>query len=152
YTYQLDASNILTVTYLDPLGRAWTHASDAVRDVLRTIDPLGNRTTYGFRNYRLFNATDPLGNLASYAFDGNGFQTASKDALGDRWTFTRDQFGNLLTAVDPLGNVTSYSFGSTPSLRQVVTLMDARGFITSFTYLASGLPQDIEDPLGNFAT
>src|SRR5439155_17397446 len=86
------------------------------------------------------------------AFDGNGFQTAAKDALGNRWTYTRDQYGNLLTAVDPLGNVSSYSYGSTPSLRQVVTMMDARGSVTSFTYLASGLPQDVEDPLGNFRT
>jgi RHS repeat-associated protein len=152
YTYQTDGAGTLTTGYTDPLGRTWTQMTSVNQNPMGRIDPLGNRETYTYLNYLLFNSMDALGNTTSYAYDGNGFLRATRNALGNRWTYLRDGYGNLLSEMDPLGAITTYSYGSDPSLRQPVTVMNALGSITTYGYLASGLPQSVQDPLGNIST
>src|SRR5207248_505718 len=80
----------------------WTHVNSADSNLLKAIDPLGSIQTYGYLNYRLFEATNALGNATSYAYDGNGFVTAARDALGNRCKvpiFSRRFSGNSVRSL-----------------------------------------------------
>jgi YD repeat-containing protein len=127
------------MTYNDPLGRIWTHVTSGRRLRLRDIDPLGNRWSYSYLNYRPISMTDPLGRTTSFVYDANGLVIEVENALGNQWFYPRDEFGNILRVVDPLSRRTTLSYGETPEFRQPVTVMNALSEITTFSYLANGL-------------
>ena len=151
YTY-VTAGQVLQTGYTDPLGNTWTHLSSGGIPTGQ-IDPLGNTQTYVYQSCRPVGITNALGYTTSYSYDVYGFATGRQNALGNRWTYTRDPSAHVvLTAQDPLGYVTTYSWGASPTLRQLQAITDPLGNRTTFGYLASGLPQYRQNQLGHFTT
>lgn len=70
YTYSLDGQQNLTARYADPKGGVWTQTTSAIGNPTGRVDPLGNRETYSYVNYRPLEMVDPLGNSTSYSYDG----------------------------------------------------------------------------------
>jgi YD repeat-containing protein len=151
YTY-VTAGPTLQTGYTDPLGNTWTHLSSGGIPTGQ-IDPLGNTQTYVYQSCRPVAITNALGYTTTYSYDTYGFQTGRQDALGNRWTYTRDAGAHvILTAQDPLGYVTTYAWGASPALRQLQGITDPLGNTTTIGYLSNGLPQYRQDPLGNIRT
>lgn len=148
YTYLQDASGVVTMVYRDPLERVWTYTSSGTGQPMGKIDPLGNQETYLYENFRPKAYIDALGNVTTLVHDGNGRLRVTEDALGNRTTRMVDGYGNVLAVINPLGCIMTFSYGADPSLRQMATMQNALGHITTYGYTAWGAREFEEDPLG----
>ena len=95
YTYDSTAGWVDTVTDVDTGVKTFVRNADG--RVLEEIDAMGNKTTatYAVNGDRL-TLTKPKGNAPG----GSGFT----------WTFTYDQFGQILTATDPMARVFEFDY------------------------------------------
>ncbi len=120
-------------------------------------DPLGNATTYTYdAANRQTEISDPLGNTSSYAYDGNGNRTSMTDAVGIVTRYEYDALSRLSAVVenyvagagsDAETNVrTEYTYDGVGNR---LTIKDANGNTTTFTYSATNLLASEEDPLQN---
>ncbi len=80
---------------------------DSVGEIIRTVDQLGQATTFGFAAVigRNTSVTDADGNTTSYTYTTAGRRASVTNPMGGRTTFTYDNRGNLATVVSPRGNV-----------------------------------------------
>jgi YD repeat-containing protein len=150
YTYVRTGPTLAT-GYKDPLGRTWTHLTSGGYPSGQ-IDPLGKRQTYVYASDRLQSVKNELGYVTTYSYNSSGLLVGQQDALGNRWTYTRDSFTNIVTEQNPLGYITSYSYGASPQLRQLTTVTNPLGQRTTYGYLSNGLLQSVQDALGNRVT
>jgi len=130
----------------------------------------GNQTLTYDANGNVSTITDGLNppNTTAFTYDANGNVT-SKITSPDggtttyKWTYTYNQFGEVLTAVDPFGN----SPGHSPGPHRTTNTYDSKGNLltttlpsagtvgtvtTTFGYDAYGELTSVTDPLGNPTT
>jgi len=142
------------------------HFTERMRP-LRSVDPLGRRTTFTWDPFDNRTAeTDPLGRTVRYRYDAAGNLTAVErpdgtvtttswneqrrpvttvDADGARVEREYDTRGNLVAVVDPLGARTRFRYDDRGRLMAVT---DALGQVTQVETDAAGLPATVVDPLG----
>ncbi len=103
-----------------------------------TLDAYGNRQ----------GITDPNGNTVSYTYDGSGNVLTITDAVGT-WTYTYNNFAEVLTAKDPLNNTTTNVYDNNGNLTSTTT---PTGSQTQFMYSSNGELMAITDPRTNETT
>jgi YD repeat-containing protein len=112
-------------------------------------DAQGNRTS----------STDSLNHVTSYTYDSVGNVLTKSQPLDNNttltWTYTYNQFSEVLTATDPTGHVTTNTYDSNGNLLSTTTPApdgSHPGSTTRFAYDAKGEPTQITDSLGNVTT
>jgi RHS repeat-associated protein len=137
--------------------------------VTEQLDPLGNRTTFGWDLERqIATRTDARGNTWTEYYAGNVLLEQT-DPLGNAWLYDYDQQLRLTAVTDPRGNTTTYAYnelgeissetGPAPSnhTRQwqwdtdrhlLTSYRDRNGKVTTYTYTEAGLPESITTPTG----
>ena len=125
----------------DALGRKTTRYPDSIGRVISVVDPLGNRTLYGYDPMnRVTSITDALGEVTTlvYDLDGNlkkvtdarsgltqfGYDTSDRetsrtDALGQTETFGYDLNNNLTGHTDRKGQSQELNYDQLNRLAQV---------------------------------
>ncbi|MBA3688501.1 MAG: RHS repeat-associated core domain-containing protein [Chloroflexi bacterium] len=172
-TFAWDATT-QTSTFTDANGGKWVDAYS--RNVLmRSVDPLGNTTRYGYdSNASVTTITNPRNLTTQLTYDTAGnlltrtapsplsyVETWTYTALNDvatytdgrtnQTTYTYDAAGNLITVGAPLGAITQY--GRDPAgTGLLVTTTDPRGKTTTYAYDSQANLNLITTPLGNKTT
>jgi RHS repeat-associated protein/uncharacterized repeat protein (TIGR01451 family) len=134
----------------------WTYGPGGLVSI---TDADGNTRQFFFDGRALVKTVDPLGNATSYGLDGRLNLTAVTNALGQVTSNTYDSHGYLTSSTDPAGGTVAYSYTAGP-LEQMATVVDANGNTTSYsydgrgnllaiTYPDSATQQFSYDPLGN---
>lgn len=145
------------MTVTDPNGNATSTDYDAAGNVISVTDPLGNVTSYTYdAAYRQTGSTDPLANTTSFGYDPNGNRTSMTDPAGVETRYEYDALNRLVAVVE------NYVAGATPDADTNVrteytydgvgnrlTIKDANGNTTSFTYTATNQLASEEDPILN---
>jgi YD repeat-containing protein len=147
-TYQYDLTRNLETSRTEAAGSAQA----------RTI------TTQWHAQYRLptvvaepkrltTNSYDTNGNLLTKTIqatsDANGSQGANATTVGHprTWSYTYNQYGQVLTATDPNHNTTQYAYDGQGNL---ITITNAVGHVMSYSnYDANGRVGRITDPNGS---
>jgi YD repeat-containing protein len=79
---------------------------------------------------------DPLGNVSSFSYDpASLLLTQITDLQGETWTYSYDTAGNLASATDALGQTRSFTYGVD---NRLTAMTDAAGNTTSYSYDSSG--------------
>jgi len=134
----------------DPLGHTTQSTYDVYGNRLSTTDPLGNTTTYANDSEgRVVAVTDAMGETTQFAYDGPDLAQVT-DPLRRTGTFSTGLFGpsggRLVTSTDPLGHVNQYQYSP---LDQLMSIVDAVGGSSSFTYDTDGNLFTVADPNHN---
>ncbi len=117
-TSKFDAMNRLLKS-IDPLGDATSYFYDGAGNNTGIVDPMGNATVYTFNAAgEQIGVSVPLTGSGSntvfstttYTYNAAGYKITKTDALGNTWTYTYTNRGQLSTVTDPLGNQTSYGY------------------------------------------
>jgi RHS repeat-associated protein len=111
--YQVGGKSIgLLQSITDPLSHVVTFVFDTTtRRRLATVDPLGNRTSYGYDAAGNVNTvTDALGRVTSVVYDGLRRPLTVTTPDGGVTSVVYDALGDVLTTTDPLGHVTSIAY------------------------------------------
>lgn len=107
---------------------------DALSQVIKTTDALGNFTTFIYdAEGNLCEETDKNGNRIKHEYDKKGQEIKTTDALGNVFTYVYDADGNQIESKDPAGNKTTTQYNA---FSQPVKEVDARGFLTEYVYNA----------------
>lgn len=107
---------------------------DALSQVIKTTDALGNFTTFIYdAEGNLCEETDKNGNKIKHEYDKKGQEIKTTDALGNVFTYVYDADGNQIESKDPAGNKTTTQYNA---FSQPVKEVDARGFLTEYVYNA----------------
>ncbi len=147
--------DLTSVAVPAPRGGVWRRWLDGAGRVVRTTDPLGNRTQIISNALNLpTQVTDALGGITALAYDGNGNLTGLTDARNHTTTFAYHNADQLQTRTDPLNRAESYGYGGPGRLtsftdrknQQVALSYDARHRITSVNYGAGGTVTYTYDP------
>jgi RHS repeat-associated protein len=105
--------------------------------LVRSIDPLGNVTLFGYDNAsNQTGVTDPLGHESTATYDEMHRPLSTVDALTGETDFDYDDTGNLYTLTDPVGNVTTYAVRD--GLNRVLTETDPNSNDTTYVYDGNG--------------
>jgi RHS repeat-associated protein len=143
-----DASGIQTLQYTlgHPTGfvnganETLTRTFGVAGQVLTSVDPLGNTTTYQYDGaLRPRYVTDPLQQVTSLTYDAIGNLQSVTDARTGLTAFTYDGMGRVKTRTDPLLRVESFVYDASGNL---VQWTDRRGLTTTYRY--DGLNRRIE--------
>ena len=141
---------------------------DALGNTVKTVDALGNATSYGYtvdsllREIRYANGatltakydlagnmiseTDPEGHTTAYEYDPVGRMTAVTDALGNTTRYDYDAADNLTRVTDALGHVTSYTYDA---LGNLTSETDALGNTVKYSYTPEGWLETVTDAEGH---
>ncbi|MGE5529142.1 MAG: transglutaminase domain-containing protein, partial [Patescibacteria group bacterium] len=138
YSYDGDGNKLMES---DPDGNVTYYNYDAYGNVTAVTDALGNvtRTTYatGLPSRDLpATTTDALGRVTRYAYDSRGNLKGITDALGNSFSLTISTNGLLESFTDPTGAATSFTNDPTTGLP--LTMTDALGNVTTYTYDSAG--------------
>lgn len=182
YTYD-DAGRRLSMvsargncTGCTPSDYTTAYEYDAVGNLTKITDPLGNTTQYGYDDLnRRVSMTDPRGKTTGYAYDGAGnvasitnplsktasavynevrWPTSQTDYRGKTTTFTYDNAGNRLSATTPLGNTTTWAYDDDGRRTSKVTPLGncsgcmASSYTWTYAYDNSGNQLAEANPLG----
>ena len=109
---------------------------DAVGNMVESIDPSGNRTSYEFDSFnRVIKITDSLGNITQNTYNKNDKVTQSvlTGANGKIVTtnYSYDSDNRMLSETNALGETESYTYNN---LNQVVSKIDKDSGVTLYTY------------------
>jgi RHS repeat-associated protein len=105
--------------------------------LVRSIDPLGNVTLYGYDDAsNQTSVTDPLGHESTATYDAMHRPLTQIDALSGETDYDYDDAGNLYTLTDPDGNVTTYAVRD--GLNRVLTETDPNSNDTTYVYDGNG--------------
>jgi RHS repeat-associated protein len=142
YSPNTDTGLVQSVT--DALGQVTTYAYDAHANLTSVTDALGNTVSMSFDELaRLTSSVDPRGNepgadpddyRTTFAYDGE-LPREVTDPLDASVTTTYDALGNVLSVTDALGKVTNYSYDAASRL---TTVTDPDGHATTYDYDAVG--------------
>ncbi|MBU1045321.1 MAG: hypothetical protein KJ915_13110 [Candidatus Omnitrophica bacterium] len=160
------------VTYSD--GKSKQFFYDAVRNRIKKIDENNNEWNYTYDGLnRLQRETDPIGNSIEYYVaverdhyakwsqkidkNGNtwtreincGSVMSETDPLGNKVSYTYDEFGNQLSKTDAKGNSSNFVYDASGNM---TASTDAEGNTIQFTYDAVGNMLSETDALGNTIT
>ena len=153
-------------TVQDSLGNESVYHLNALRQIVRVVDPLGHSVTSEWDRYdRLLARTDAVGNTTRYRYDeaghvveiveptgstrslvynGFGLSTSVSDGVATT-EYTYDARGNLLAETGPAGTTrTTYD-----AYGHLASRTDATGATSVITCNAAGLPIAVVDPRGN---
>ena len=136
FTY--DAEGRLSTTAHDGGAEKNTYTY-AAGGQLSITDANGNTSKYFFGERALVKTVDPLGNATTYSLDANLDLVAVTNALGQTTTNTYDANGFLTSSTDPAGNTVAYTYTQSGPLEEASSVRDANGNTTSYQY----------DPQGN---
>lgn len=175
--YSYDAvGNQLAVT--DPRGQTRKTSYDALNRPVAASDPNGNKTVTSYDAVgNVIAVTDQLAHVTRFTFDALNRQISVKDPLGEVTEFSYDEVGNRIATKDANGVVIGYEFDQLDRLRAVVenqrpalapdhetnvrteytydpvgnrlSITDANGHMTEFSYDALNRLVSEQDPLGN---
>lgn len=167
---------------VDPRGGKTMYTFDAANETSQVKDPLGGTVTYSYDgNHNSTCVTDQLNHRTASSYDARGnliqlIDAANTDANcalitnGRKWTYTYDQFNNVLSKTDPLGNTTTSVYDAsgnlvsvTNALNQTMTfVVNPDGTVasatnpfnatTSFDYDAYGNQITVDDPMSHETT
>ena len=146
--------NLSSVT--DYAGATTTFTYDALGNRTDQTDAAGNTTTftYDFRG-NLLSVTDPLGHTTTYSYDFNGNRISQTDANGNTTNFEHNFQNQVIQIQDPLSSLTQFNYGSSGcgscsgGVDKLLSVVDANGNTTSYTYDSLGRLISETDPLGN---
>ena len=153
YTYDTQG-RVSTKTYLSNKTTTWNY--DPGNRKTTVTDPLGNDTVYEYdTESNITKVTDPLGNATTYTYQ-QGMMTSRTDPNGNTTTWNYDLNNanirsrlNLLSLVDASGNTSSFTYSAENNL---LTSTDALGNVARYTYDANGNLIRQVDPLGSMLT
>jgi RHS repeat-associated protein len=160
-----DNVGLTSTRQFDSMGH-WTTASDsvhgssvkfdedAVDNLVRRRDPLGNILSYSYdSDGNRTGAVDQNGNSFTYQYDGANNQIATIFSDGSTYSRTYDFRGHVLTATNPAGNISRYTYDKAGQLTKMV-FGDGRPDATtlSYTFDAVGRPKTLTDGRGNTTT
>lgn len=125
-----------------------THTFNELGHITSESDPNGNATTFTYC------ATGPC------ALGGNTYASDQLEFVTDpsglhAITFSYDALGYVHSATDPLGLTTVYTYtsGTSPGAEDLVSVTDAAGRVTSFSYYpGSDLVETVTKPTGASVT
>lgn len=175
YTYDAVGNQL---SFTDPRGHTTTTAYDALNRAVSSTDPNGDTTTTTYDVLgNVVAITDPTGATTGFTYDALRRQVSMTDPLGNPTLFEYDAVGNRTGVVDANGVVTRYEFDSLNRLTAVVenylpaatsdaqanvrteytydglgnriSIVDANGHVTQFSYDALNRLIRESDPLGN---
>ncbi len=100
-------------------------------------DPNGHSIVHYYGDGQLLEVADALGNAEYDAWNSHTL-TQKQDRLGNKWNYTYDSMGNVLTAADPLSHTTTYTYNAdnkpltitAPSGRSAAGTYDANDNLT----------------------
>lgn len=136
-------------TITDASGQSTTFAYDGNNRISSVTDPAGRSVSYGYDNAgNLTSVTNISGFETAYSYDGDHNLTTLTDPAGHRTFFTVDAL-NRLESISQEGGANSLTYQyEVPSPNQM-TVTDAPGNETIWTYDNNGSVTAITDPLGN---
>ncbi|PTX47999.1 YD repeat-containing protein [Melghirimyces profundicolus] len=121
--YQTDLNGYVAdlTKKVSPENREWTFAYDAVGNLIRVTDPMGNATPLKDGDYetsytydpagQLLTATDANGNTTTYSnYHPTGYPETITDALGNATTTAYDERGNVVSITDAKGKESTYTY------------------------------------------
>lgn len=121
----------LSVTETDPLGRTSTLRTDAVGNVLQSVDAAGAVSAYEYDALgHLVKARDAAGSETSIAYNLGGLRTRLADPDAGTWTFTYSALGELTSQTNARGQVTTFTYDL---LGRPVTRSEPEG-VTTWTW------------------
>ncbi|MCG2711355.1 MAG: DUF6531 domain-containing protein, partial [Candidatus Omnitrophica bacterium] len=139
WNYVYDEWNCLR-SEADPLGNAtqWFVSSEGENYTKWSakIDKNGNTWTRDIENGTVMSETDSLGNKISYTYDQYGNVSSQTDARGNSSLFVYDENGNMASKTDAQGNTWQYGYDSVGNL---ISETDPLGNTISYQYNKSGL-------------
>ncbi|MCG2710886.1 MAG: DUF6531 domain-containing protein, partial [Candidatus Omnitrophica bacterium] len=158
--YFYDAFRTVIKT-IDENDNEWNYVYDDLNRLRKEIDPLGNLTewvisaekqyyskwsakidkngntwTRDIENGTVMSETDPLGNKVSYTYDQFGNMLSKTDAREAGSFFSYDEFGNMASKTDAEGNTWEYSYDTVGNL---ISERDPLGDIISYQYNKLGM-------------
>jgi YD repeat-containing protein len=126
--------------------KLWAYEKEL--NVTSMTDALGHVISFTYEDGNLKTATDATGTM-TYTRNQFGFVLTRTDQLGGVTTNTYDANGNLLTTTDALNHETTFTYDSHGHL---LTVEDARNKTTTLTWDTSGRLSELEDALSNSTT
>jgi RHS repeat-associated protein len=137
----------------DAEGRETNYAIHSTTgDLLETLDPVGNRTRYGYDEHgRLQEVTDPRGYVTKHrAWDSFGNAGEVEDPLGNVTTRTFDLRGRLGRQADTMGRETSQTWDGLDRLVRSVRTAggDSDDEVTETGYHAGGEVRSVRNANG----
>jgi len=162
YQYKYTEGGRVT-TIVDPLGRESKIIKNDFGWVIKDIDAAGNEIEYHYEDGR-GNMTKKVekekradGEFDEYVteYKYNSFNKVEKvkDPLGNTWTFTYDQRGNLAGSLDPEGNKITHTYDEFG--RRLITekhLLNGEKVVTEFSYDNANNITSIKDANGNITS
>ncbi len=150
------------IKVIDENNNEWNYVYDELNRLQKEIDPLGNSTqwivlngdTESFNKWstkidkngnkwtrEILNGTvmseaDPLGNKVSYTYDQWGNMTSMTDGRGSTSVYVYDENGNMTSKTDAQGNTWGYSYDTVGNL---VSETDPLGNTISYQYNKLGM-------------
>lgn len=159
------ATNCATciATATDNIGRSVSYSYDTSKRLISVTDMVGNTEQYGYTDpadlTRMTTITDKRGNLATAnVYDSSGRVTKQTLADGTFWQFgyvngANPNIATQTTVTDPRGYVSQYSFNASGYVTQkVLALGQSVQQTYSYTLGANNLPSSITDSLGRQTT
>ncbi|GIV06928.1 MAG: hypothetical protein KatS3mg017_0130 [Fimbriimonadales bacterium] len=119
----------------------WTYEYDALGRLMRTIDPLGRTTEFGWNQlYQLQRVTSPAGTTYTFCWDERGNLTRAEDPQGNAVELEYTALNRLRSvrdALTPAGRYrVFYSYNATGDLEKVSELAGTgSGFEVSTSYV-----------------
>ena len=133
--------NLLSVEDND--GNITRYQYNAMGKRIRAVNAASGAIIYEYSNAGdLLSETDALGNKKSYTYDDYGNVLTITDAKGNITRFTYDDNNNMLTARDALGNITTYTYDC---FNNVETVTDAKNHTITYGYDVLGRRTTITD-------
>jgi len=147
YAYTNGAGlGLLDRTYVkDRLGFETRYAYDGLRRRVKTTDPRGNSTTYGYCDCGSPEyVTNALAQVTHYTYDNAGRNTGVYNADGTSRTLTYDALGRPRVVSDALGSLTN----TYDNLSRVAAISNAFGQLRAVAYDRKDLPTSVTDANG----
>ncbi len=117
----------------DPQGQRWQYRYDAAGNLIEEEDPLGRVILTRWLPDRDLPAsvTNPDGSQHHWYYNIYHALEAETDALGQRQSYTRDHFGQVIEYTDAKGGTSQFSYNPQG---QLVKSVDCSGQPTSYRY------------------
>lgn len=138
----------------DQSGNTTLYSYHAASGMIQSLtDPNGARTSFtytertldGFKVYDLVRVTYPDGASERFEYDAAGNLTARVDEAGQRWQYTRNARGQLLTLTVPSGGLIRFVYNADGTEASFETSSSG---ITRFTYDDLKRVTQVADPSG----
>jgi RHS repeat-associated protein len=111
--YQFDGNGRIT-RILDRNSNAILFTYDFQNNLVLITDPSGRNVSLAYNeDNRIQTVIDPMGNSHSFSYSGQHLSEVVSNILGkgvQKWVYTYDENGFMLSKTDPLGYVTAYAY------------------------------------------